>query len=548
MVTRIRSCLVIAALIVASACTGDGGHELFREVRAGVDHVHTVDLTGDFPLPEITGAGCAVFDANGDGRLDLYFTDAGRVGGKGASNKLYLRQADATYREATKASGLGDAGYGMGVAVGDIDNDGDLDVYVGNHGADALYSNNGDGTFTNVTEKAGITASEWTTSVAFLDYDNDGKLDLFVVNYVRHDLALRCFTQDGRLTYCSPKSFLSVADRLYRNRGDGTFEDVSKKAGIAALASSGLGIIVDDFNDDGWADVYVANDGKANHLWMNNKDSTFREEALAKGVAVNAHGKAEASMGVAVGDVDGDGDIDLFMTHLKEETNTLYLCEKYGFIDASMQSGLGKSSFLFTGFGTALFDIEHDGDLDLAIVNGRIHVEVGETAGNDEFQALFAEANQLFLGDGKGGFTDVSVKCGSFGAAIEVSRALGVADLDVDGDLDMVVTNCRGKVRIYENVAPKKGHWLQVRALDKALKRDVYGAVVYVHAGGRVHRRTVCPQNSYLTSGAVATHFGLGDATEIDRIEVRWPGGKLETFSSALVDAAIEVVRGEGKP
>ncbi|MAE76285.1 MAG: hypothetical protein CMJ85_05395 [Planctomycetes bacterium] len=554
MSNRVRSGVLVACMSLFAACNGHTGSVLFSEVaHTGVDHVHTVQLTGTYPLPEIMGAGCAVFDANGDGRLDLYFTDAGRVDSNkpptgGAPNRFYLRQADGSYRDATAESGLGDSGYGMGVAVGDIDNDGDLDVYVGNDGPDALYRNDGTGKFTNVTKTSGIVASEWTCSVAFLDHDNDGWLDIFVVNYVLHDPAQQCRTQSGRPSYCSPKVFPGLPDRLYRNKGDGTFEDISAQSGIAHVASNGLGVIVDDFNDDGWLDVLVANDGEANHLWINNKDRTFREDALIMGVAVNAHGAAEASMGVAAGDVDADGDVDLFMTHLLEETNTLYLRENNTFVDGSLRSGLGKPSFAFTGFGTALFDIDHDGDLDLAIANGRVQPAHGAEDGpDDQVWQRFAEPNQLFLGDGRGTFADRSGTSGVFGQPSEVSRALATADLDADGDLDLVLTNCRGRVRIYDNVAPDKGHWLQVRAVDKALKREVFGAVVFVHAGGRVHRRTVSPQNSYLTSSASTTHFGLGAATRIERAEVRWPGGKLETFAVEAVDQVVTLTRGEGK-
>ncbi|MAE76287.1 MAG: hypothetical protein CMJ85_05405 [Planctomycetes bacterium] len=543
--------LVLVLFSALAACDRDPAPELFRELTGtGVDHVHTVELTGGFPMPEVLGAGCAVFDANGDGLQDLYFTDAGRVdmgtGGRGAANHLYLRQPDGTYRDGTAPSGLGDTGYGMGVAVGDIDNDGDLDVYVGNDGPDTLYANNGDGTFVDVTARAGIRTPKWSTSVSFLDYDNDGWLDLYVVRYVHYDPRHRCWTQDGRATYCSPNAFPGLPDRLFRNRGDGTFEDTSERAGIAAVASNGLGVVADDFDDDGWVDLFIANDGQANHLWMNNRDGTFREDALVLGVAVNEHGMAEASMGVAASDVDGDGKVDLFMTHLTEETNTLYLRDKFGFRDASQTSGLGEASYQFTGFGTVLLDIEHDGDLDAVIANGRVLPRAGDPTG-DRVWPLLAETNQLFLAKAPGAFAPAWAGP-SFDEPIEISRGLAAADLDGDGDLDLVLTNCAGRVRIYDNVAPKTGHWLQVRAVDKALHRDVFGAVVRVHAGGKVHRRTVSPQSSYLTSSTATCHFGLGPATSIDRVEIRWPGGKHETFQVAGVDRLVTLARGEGKP
>ncbi len=530
-----------------AGCRDDGS--LFRDITAGskLDFVHTVDPTGKFPLPELMGAGCAVFDADGDGRLDLYFSDFGRFGGKGAKNRLYLRLADGTYRDATEESGLGDEGFGMGLAVGDIDNDGDLDVYVGNYGKDALYRNDGNGKFTDITRASGLGCKEWGSSVAFLDYNADGLLDLFLVNYVAFDPNVRCKNPRTGEDYCGPQMFAGVSDVLYRNLGGGKFENVSEKAGISSEASNGLGVVVEDFNDDGWPDVFVANDAEANHLWVNGKDGTFREEALSLGVAVNANGVTEASMGVAVGDVDGDGRTDLFMTHLVKEHNTLYVRKDYGFEDTTARSGLGAPSFPFTGFGTAMFDVEHDGDLDLAIANGRVlRGPVIEGSGPDPLFSRYAEPNQLFLSDGSGKFADVS-KDESFCSPVGISRALVIADLDGDGDLDIVIANCKGPARIHENVAPKTGPWLVVRAVDKKLRRDIYGAVILVTAGGRMHRRIVGPGNSYLASSMIATHFGLGSATEVDRIEVRWPGGKTETYPGGATDRTITLTRGEGE-
>jgi len=523
---------------------------LFRDITAasGLNFEHAVDPTGKFPLPEVLGAGCAVFDADGDGRLDLYFTNAGRFEGEGAANSLFLRGDDGKYRDATVASGLGDTGFGMGVAVGDIDNDGDLDVYVGNYGGDALYQNDGKGSFTNITKAAGIGNDRWTSSIAFLDYDADGLLDIFVVNYVVFDAKRRCENPKSGRDYCGPQMFKGEPDVLYHNKGGGVFEDVSKKIGISSEASNGLGLVVEDFNDDGWLDVFVANDAEANHLWMNTREGGFREEALSLGVAVNAFGVTEASMGVAAGDIDSDGDCDLFMTHLMNERNTLYVRTEYGFEDGSRESGLAAPSFPFTGFGTVMFDVDHDGDLDLAIANGRVmRGALDPRAGSDPLWGSYAEPNQFFLGDGKGQFTDISNTDTAFCGAVEITRALVLADLDADGDLEMVVGNCRGPARIYENVAEKQGSWLQVRAIDKQLKRDVYGAVIRVHAGGRVVRRTVGPGRSYISSSMITCHFGLGVSEVVDRIDIQWPGGMTETFPGGACNRVMTLTRGEGK-
>lgn len=543
-------CTTFLLVATLAGCRDDGPPDLFHDITAAanLDFVHTVEPTGGFPLPEIMGAGCAVFDANGDGRLDLYFSDAGRFGGQGAKNRLYLRQADGTYREASD-SGLEDAGFGMGLAIGDIDNDGDLDVYVGNFGKDALYRNNGEGKFTNVTGAAGLGCPKWASSVAFLDYDADGFLDLFLVNYVAFDPAIPCKNPRTGRDYCGPQMFAGESDVLYRNRGDGTFEDVSVTAGISKEASNGLGVAIEDFNDDGWTDIFVANDAEANHLWINNGDGTFQEDALSMGVAVNGFGVTEASMGVAVGDVDRDGRADLFLTHLVKERNTLYLRKDHGFEDVTPWSGLDGPSFPFTGFGTALLDVDHDGDLDLAVGNGGVlRGPVHAGSGSDPLWRQYAEPNQLFLGDGKGKFVDVSMTKRSFCGPVEITRALAIADLDGDGDLDIVVANCKGRARIHDNVAPKAGHWLVVRAVDKKLQRDIYGAVILVHAGRAIHRRIVGPANSYLSSSMIATHFGLGRVATVDRIEVRWPGGKTESFAGGAVDRVMTLAAGEGEP
>ncbi|MEE2888564.1 MAG: CRTAC1 family protein [Planctomycetota bacterium] len=539
--------LSLSALLATAACD-DGTGVPFRDITAqsGIAFTHTVDLTGQFRLPEIMGAGCAVFDANGDDRLDIYFTNAGRCGGQGAANRLYLQNPDATFHDATTTSGLGDPGFGMGVAIGDIDNDGDLDVYVGNFGADALYRNEGKGTFTNITQPAGIVATPWTSSVSFLDYDADGWLDIFVVHYVADDLTRYCTNRQSRRDFCGPTIFEGVPDRIYRNRGDGTFEDRSEASGIASVASNGLGILVEDFNDDAWPDVFIANDGEANHLWMNQQDGSFRETALSIGVAVNAHGTAEASMGVAAGDVDADGDLDLFMTHLLTESNTLYLGSNGSFEDGSARSGLATCSIMFTGFGTALIDIELDGDLDLLVANGR--VQQGTANSGASLKApwnKYAETNQLFFGDGRGRFVDASDRESVFCHPAEVSRGLAFGDLDADGDLDVVLANCAGPARIYENIAKRQGHWLRIRAVDPKLRRDVYGAVVWVHAGGKIHRRTIGPSNSYLSCSPAAAHFGLGSSDRTSRIEVRWPGGGTETFEGGPTDRTLILERGK---
>ncbi len=368
------------------------------------------------------------------------------------------------------------------------------------------------------------------------------------MHYVADNLSRYCTNRQSRRDFCGPTIFEGIPDRIYRNLGNGQFEDRSAVSGISNVASNGLGVLFEDFNEDGWQDVFIANDGEANHLWVNQKNGTFQEAALSLGVAVNAHGIAEASMGVAAGDVDADGDLDLFMTHLLTESNTLYLGTGKAFEDGSSRSGLANPSIVFTGFGTTFLDIELDGDLDLLVANGRVQQgspNPGTTLPSPWDQ--YAEINQVFLGDGNGGFLDATTSESAFCGPAEVSRGLALGDLDADGDLDVVIANCAGPSQIYRNVAARQGHWLSIRVIDPKLRRDVYGAVVRVHVDDQIHRRTVGPSNSYLSSSSPALHFGLGDATAVNRIEVRWPGGLRESFAGGSVDRALTLKRGAGQ-
>jgi hypothetical protein len=526
------------------------GPLLFEECTeaAGLEFRHQVAVSGNWLPPEIMGSGCAVFDAEGDGDLDLYLTNSGRTRGDGAADRLFLRGDDGRYTAAQDSAVPAQTGYGMGVAAGDLDNDGDLDLYIGNWGRDALLWNRGDGTFEDGTMKAGLELEDWTVSVAFFDYDVDGLLDIYAVHYVKVDPSKKCSRRDGHPDYCGPTTYEGLSDALYRNRGGGVFEDVSERVGLKTEALNGLGVIVNDFNLDGWLDVFVANDGERNNLWINREGKDFVDEAIAMGVAFNAEGSVEASMGVALGDVNLDGTIDLFMTHLSGETNTLYLrATPYSFVDSTVAGGLHGPSLRHTGFGTAFFDFDNDGDEDLAVANGRVTVPVKPSGAPLDAQFHeFAEPNQLFLNDGSGRFSEVSARGGAYHEVLEVSRGLVVCDLDRDGDLDMLVTNCSGPARLYENVVGQKKNWIALQTLDERLNREVFGARVEVHAGGRVLRRTSGSTSSYLSSWVDALHFGLGEAEKIDRVEVVWPGGQREIFPGGAVNLRRTLVRGRG--
>src|SRR5262249_23238885 len=323
--------------------------------QSHLNFIHDPGVDGTHFMPESLGSGGAFFDYNNDGLLDIYLVNAGPHDKPNTTvkDRLFEQQHDGTFVDVTDKAGLGDTGYGLGVAAGDYDNDGDLDLYVTNFGHDKLYRNNGNGTFTDVTAQAGITNSGWSSSVIFLDYDLDGALDIYVAKYLEYDPGVHCTDKAGRPEYCGPQGFLGLPDVLYHNNGNGTFTDVSVKSGIAGSSLKSLGVVSADFNGDGYPDIYVANDGDPNHLWINQKDGTFRDEAPDLGAAVNALGQPEAGMGVAAGDIDGDGVLDLFLTHLRDEKNTLYRnLGTTGFQDDSWAVGLAGPSMAYTGFGT----------------------------------------------------------------------------------------------------------------------------------------------------------------------------------------------------
>jgi hypothetical protein len=521
---------------------------------SGVTFKHTTGGSGALHLPEIMGGGVAVFDADGDGLLDLYFVN--QNGGLPSLepsvdelNGFYRQTEGGRFEDATKVSGLGDGGYGLGVAVGDIDNDGDRDLYVTNLGADRLYRNDGRGIFEDITGPSGITLGGLSASAAFLDFDRDGDLDLFVSQYVDWDPAVRCTATSGQPTYCGPTAYSPVSDHLLRNEGDGRFSDISVAAGFDRVTAAGLGVVVEDFNLDGWPDIYVANDAYANNLWINQHDGRFIDDALPMGAALNYEGQPEAGMGVVATDLDQDGRVDLFVTHLDKESNTLYrgLAQGAGFDDATSMTGLGAPSWPLTGFGVAAFDIELDGDLDLAVANGRVTLaaRAREAEGAESWNRL-AEPNQLFL-NGAGDFALAESEGGAFSEQIEISRGLIAADIDADGDQDLVSANIQGAPRIFENQAPREGGWLSIQAIDPALDRDAIGARVGVELDGRVVWRTIGRSSGYLSSGPAVAHFALPLDEEYQSLRVTWPDGLQEVFPGGVESGRRILRRGEGR-
>jgi hypothetical protein len=544
----------------------------------GIDFVHNPGPPSFF-YPAIIGAGVALFDFDQDGRLDIYF----RNGTSGAPHpladsqaqhtvsRLYHQQSNGSFLDVTGKSGLGDAGYGMGAAVGDVNNDGYPDIYVTDFPMDRLYLNRRDGTFTNISQSAGMGNRQWGTSATFLDFDRDGRLDLFTTNYVDYSEQKSCVAVSGREDFCNVLVFPPTRSRLYHNVTDLStalheptsvrFEDVSEASGIVTQAGRGLGVRAVDFDSDGWPDIYVANDRSANFLWMNQRNGTFREMAIPLGLAYDGMGRATASMGIAEGDVDGDGEFDLLVTNLRGESNTLYRKSSSDFRDITSVARLRLASLPHTGWGTALADLDHDGDLDLIVVNGHVYqpldkplvhplrVGTADSAAISAFWHAYADTNQVFLNDGTGKFQDCSHLVGPFTQDIGSARGLATGDIDDDGDLDLVVTSIGAAARIHRNDLRKDGHWLQLRALDPGLgNRDAYGAILTVRAGENRWVRRVQPGSSFLSSDSPQVHVGLGKIDQVDSIEVLWPDADPapERFSGLSVNARHILRRGEG--
>ncbi len=516
--------------------------------EVGLDFVHEAGAQGRYFMPEEMGAGSALFDYDGDGDLDVYLVNGGWIySERKVKNRLFRQESDGRFLDVTEESGLGDTGFGMGVAVGDIDNDGDADVYVTNFGGDSLYVNNGDGTFRNATEAAGVDNPGWGCSATFFDFDLDGFLDLYVTNYVDYDSSVTCTDKAGRKHYCGPRKFNGSVDVLYRNLGDGRFADVSLQSGVARFNKRGLGVVAADVDADGWPDIYVANDAQENLLWMNQKDGTFQEQATRFGLALNKFGQAEAGMGIAIGDVNGDLKPDFLVTHLERESNTMYVSSTAaGYLDNSLAAGFEAPQITpFTGFGSGFVDFNLDGFLDLAVGNGRVDRASKPLRQDGDYWADYAEPNLIFLGEGDGRFKNGSGQFSDFSAPIENTRGMAFGDIDNDGDVDILVNNCGGKVQLFRNEVEREGAWLIVEPFDPALQRSPQGAQVLVKAGGKTYYGEVRSGYSYLCSNDPRVHFGLGKVDKIDEIAVIWPDGEKEIFGQREVNRFVRLEKGK---
>ncbi|MFQ5349290.1 MAG: CRTAC1 family protein [Thermoanaerobaculia bacterium] len=517
---------------------------LFKEVAAtaGIDFVHRNGATGEFYLPELMHSGAAFVDINNDSFLDVYLIQAGplpaRPGADPGRNRLYLNRRDGTFVDVTSSSGLGDPGYGAGVAVADFDGDGSADIYVTNWGPNGLYRNNGDGTFSDITDSAGVGDPGYSSSAAFLDYDRDGDLDLYVANYVDWNPQVErpCFGLSGIRGYCAPDVYeRPQRDTLYRNNGDSTFTDVSREAGIHSRAAMGLGVVTADFDRDGWPDVYVANDRMANTLWINQRDGTLADEALLRGAAVNIMGQAEAGMGVVVADLDANGFWDLFVAHLGGETNTFYANDAGLFTDRTDRLALGAVSRAYTGFGTALFDYDCDGHKDLFLANGR--VRLGDSLAVDSY----AEPNQLLRGRADGSFEEVSSDAGPGFELLEVSRGAAFGDYDNDGDIDILVSNNNAPARLLRNETTDCGSSLTVQLVGTRSDSDSIGAEIVAEVAGRRRYELVSPAYSYGSSNDPRVHIALSEGEAVDRLTVTFPSGVTRTLTGLAGGSILQV-------
>jgi hypothetical protein len=535
-----------------------------------LDFVHFNGMSGEYYFCEMMGSGAALFDYDNDGDLDVYVVQGNMLGpGKTLSDARFPPQGlqplkgrlyrndlvinrDGTrtlhFTDVTDASRLDARGYGMGVATGDFNNDGWTDLYLTNFGSNQMFRNNGDGAFTDVTQRTGTDDPRWSVSAAFLDYDRDGWLDLFVGNYLNYSMAnhKECYSTTSARDYCGPRSYDPVPNRLFHNRGDGTFEDVSATSHIARDYDGALGVVCADFNRDDWTDIYVANDQRSNHLWINQKNGAFNNDAMLAGCALNRDGHPEASMGVDAGDFDGDGDDDLFMTHLVNEKNTLYVNDGQGlFEDRSFETGLGTPSLVFTAFGTAFFDYDNDGWLDILTVNGDVKVIEALARANDPYP--LHQPNQLFRNLGNGQFEEVTNQAGAVFKLSEVSRGAAFGDVDNDGDTDVLVTNNNGRARLLMNTIGHRRHWLGLRFVDQH-QRDALGARVMVSTtSGQSLWRRVHTDSSYASANDPRVLVGLGDATDIRLAQVYWPSGRIEQWTGLVIDRYMVLREGSGQ-
>ncbi len=522
----------------------------FRDITqsAGIRFVHNTGAFGKKYLPETMGPGVAFIDYDGDGWQDIFLVNGMDWPGhlrQHSTPKLYRNNHDGTFTDVTVRAGLAVELYGLGVAVGDYDNDGHDDLFVTALGQSHLFHNNGDGTFTDVTRSAGLWGpQEFSTSAAWVDYDRDGFLDLVVANYVQWSPETDIFcTLDGTTkSYCTPESYRGASPRLWHNRGNGTFEDVTRKAGLYDPTSKGLGVAILDYDQDGWPDILIANDTQPNKLYRNNGNGTFAEKGTLAGVAFSEEGVARAGMGVDAADYDRSGFPSIVVSNFSNQMLALYHNEGNGlFVDEAPRSEVGRASLLTLGFGCFFFDYDLDGWLDLFVSNGHIENEIERI----QRRVRYAQPPHLFRNLGKGKFREVTAEIGRAFATPRVGRGAAYGDIDNDGALDLLIATNGGPAVLFHNEGTAN-HGLRVRLMGTRSNRDGIGAVVRVTAGGQTQRQMLRSGSSYLSQSELMLTFGLGSLPEAEALEVRWPSGQVDRLGKTATNQLITVQEGGG--
>ena len=515
---------------------------------AGITFKHVLSPEKKYIAESMSG-GVALFDYNNDGYLDIFFVNSLTVELLKANQKtrsvLYRNNRDGTFSDVTDKARVGDVGWGMGCAIGDFNNDGFDDLYVTSIGPDHLFKNNGNGTFTDVTEKAGVSDPRFSTGAAFLDYDNDGKLDLFVTNYVGFDIShLPAFGGGpscqfkGIPVQCGPRGLPGAGDSLFRNNGDGTFTDVSKKAGVAdSRGYYGLDVVGSDFDGDGWIDIFVANDSTPNFLYHNNGNGTFSEIGFESGSALDKNGNEQGCMGVTLGDYDHDGLLDLFITNFDDEYNVLYRNAGRGsFVDVSYEAGVAMISLPYVGWGTKFFDYDNDGWLDLFVANGHAYPQ----------RDRYRQRKLLHRNNRDGTFSEVAAQFGNALMEERASRGTAFGDIDNDGDVDIVINDLDSAPQLLRNDGGNKNNWISIKTIGTKSNRNGIGAKVKVVSGDLTQLDEVRSGGSYISQNDLKLHFGLEKRTVVDLIQVRWPSGAVDTLANVPVNKIVTVKEGKG--
>ena len=527
----------------------------FAQVPAsasGISWRHSNAKSPEKYLPETTGAGCAFFDYDNDGWMDIYLVNSGEsdffTPPVPLRNALYRNNRDGTFTDVTEKAGVAAGGFGQGVAVGDYDRDGFADLYVTQYGRSILFHNNGDGTFTDVTEKAGVAAPGWASSAMWFDYDNNGYLDLFVCQFVEFSKEINkpCgIHDDGQHHYCIPKIYKPMPSWLFHNNGDGTFTDVSKSSGIASSPGKAWGVVAADLNNDGSMDLFVANDTAPNFIFMNNGKGKFTEVGTEAGVAYSANGKPRSGMGVDAADFNEDGWQDLFVANLDREDFAIYRNNHDGtFDDLALPTGIGKATRAMSGWGLKFFDYDNDGNLDLFLANGNPDDLIKSLHG----ESAYEEPLMLFHGTGKS-FEDVSAQSGPLFSTPMSARGLAIGDFNNDGAVDVLISVNNGAPLLLQNNAAKQNHWLGIHLIGKKCNPDATGAKISYQAGDLKRSRTKVGGGSYLSSHDPRIVLGLGKREKVDWMELKWPlpGGTTQRFVNLPVDRYITIVEGEDK-